>query len=454
MFDFKSKKKKILIIVALIIAVALFVVIINYDKFESFFSKVVDFISVLSPIFIGIAIAYILAPLERFFSRRVLKKMKTGKWHKFMSIFLTYFTVIGFITVFCLITIPQLLKSIADLPPRVHAFVDELQLAFNGLISRIESSEFYKSLSSTLGLEIFNLRDFFGSIVNGFVNIESLVNDLGDHMVDFFKELYSFAANSLIGFVLSIYLLAAKARLSAQGKMLLHAAFSEEKAHRILGIVKFSDKTFGSFIQGKIINSIITGLICSVFFAIFGLPYSQLLAFIVGVTDIIPVFGPFIGGIPCFFLVLIAAPEKLIIFLVLLILIQQIDANYIAPKILGESTGLSSLGVFVAILVMGGYFNLIGMIIGIPLVAIIVALVTKSVQKKLVARGLSPDIADYYYKHSDDLSINERDSFFKRIVNVAIRGSKKLLSFIKKIFSRKNKNKENNSSDGDQTNDQ
>ena len=161
-----------------------------------------------------------------------------------------------------------------------------------------------------------------------------------------------------------------------------------------------------------------------------------------GVTDIIPVFGPFIGGVPCLFLVLVAAPDKLILFLILLVLIQQFDANYIAPKILGESTGLSSLGVFLAILIMGGYFDLIGMIIGVPLVAIIVALTTKSVQRKLVARGLSPDIADYYYKHSDDLSIEESDSFFKRVVDSIIAASKKVCAGTKKLFSRKNKNKD------------
>ena len=156
-------------------------------------------------------------------------------------------------------------------------------------------------------------------------------------------------------------------------------------------------------------------------------------------TDIIPVFGPFIGGIPCAFLVLIADPSKLLLFVIIIALIQQFDGNYIAPKILGESTGLSSLGVFVAILVMGGYFGLVGMIIGVPLFAIIVALLTKSVEKKLAARGLSPDIADYYYRFSDDLSIEESESFFKKVGDSVIDSAKKIASIFKKIFGRKNK---------------
>ena len=129
-------------------------------------------------------------------------------------------------------------------------------------------------------------------------------------------------------------------------------------------------------------------------------------------------------------------------------LIQQFDGNYIAPKILGESTGLSSLGVFVAILVMGGYFGLLGMIIGVPLFAVITALLTKSVEKKLVAKGLSPDIADYYYRYSDDLSIEERESFFKKVGDNIINAIKKVLGFFKRIFSRKGrKDKENRDQD-------
>ena len=129
------------------------------------------------------------------------------------------------------------------------------------------------------------------------------------------------------------------------------------------------------------------------------------------------------------------------LFAIIIVLIQQIDGNYIAPKILGESTGLSSLGVFVAILVMGGYFGLPGMIIGVPLFAVIVALLTKSVERKLVARGLSPDIADYYYRYSDDLSIEEHESFFKKISDSIIESTRKFISFFKKLFSRKSTNK-------------
>lgn len=439
-FDFTNSKKKTLLVIVLIAIAVLLIVALNYEKFDSFFGQVGSFISVLNSVFTGIVIAYILSPLERFFSRRVLRKMKMGKLHKFLSIFLTYFLVIGLIAVFFLITTPQLLKSISELPPRLEVFISDLKVAVNGWIVTIEASDFYNAITSSFGAEKLNLTEFFNSIISGFVNAEGLISNLGNFAFSLLGKIYSFAANLLIGFFLSIYLLASKAKLSAQGKMIVNALFGKEKAKRFLGIVKFSDRTFGSFIQGKIINSIITGIISVIVFAIFGLPYPQLLAVIVGFTDIIPVFGPFIGGIPCAFLVLIAAPDKLILFIILIVLIQQFDGNYIAPKILGESTGLSSLGVFVAILVMGGYFGLIGMIIGVPLFAVIVALTMKSVEKKLAARGLSPDIADYYYRYSDDLSIEENESFFKRVIDSIIESSKKVGGFFKNIFSKKEKN--------------
>ena len=438
MVDLSSKKKKWLIIAAVALVVLL-AVIINYEQFEIFFGRIKALTSVLGSVFAGIIIAYILSPLERYFSRKALRKMKPGKWHKFLSIFLTYFVVIAFFTIFFVITIPQLIKSISELPPRLEGFIADLRVLISKWVTSIESSSFYRSILDTIGSESINLTEFANSIISGFINIEALVVTIGSSAVALLGQIYSFASNIFIGFFLSIYILASKAKLSAQGKMIVNALLGQEKARRFLGIVKFSDRTFGSFIQGKIINSIITGTISGIAFAIFGLPYAPLLAVIVGVTDIIPVFGPFIGGIPCAFLVLIADPSKLLLFVIIIALIQQFDGNYIAPKILGESTGLSSLGVFVAILVMGGYFGLVGMIIGVPLFAIIVALLTKSVERKLEARGLSPDIADYYYRFSDDLSIEESESFFKKVGDSVIDSAKKISSIFKKIFSRKNK---------------
>ena len=435
MFDTESKKKRWWHI-SLVALALLVIIIIFYDKFSSFFGLVGDIISVVNSIFVGAAIAYILNPLERFFSRKVLKKMKSGKWHKILSILFTYLLIIGILISFFLIIIPQLAKSVSELPPKLKEFIDILTVTLNDWMASFERSSFYKSLVDAFGAENVNLNNIVKGFLDTFVNIEHIISDIANSSVSIIGRIYSFAADALIGFVLSIYLLSAKSRLAAQGKMITTAVLGESKSKKFIGFLKFSDRTFGGFIQGKLINSFITGVISGIFFSIFGLPYPILLGVIVGVTDIIPVFGPFIGGIPCAFLVLIAAPHKILLFIIIIVLIQQFDGNYIAPKILGESTGLSSLGVFIAIIVMGGYFGLPGMIIGVPLFAVIFMLIKNSVESKLAKRGLSSDIFDYYSKYSDDLMNEEHKSYFKKVVDLVIEFTKKLAAGCAKLVSK------------------
>ena len=434
MFDLDTKKKKIIAIVALIVLAVLIIVIINYESFDNFFKMLSGLVSVLNSVFIGIVLAYILNPLERFFSRYVLKKMKSGKWHKFLSITLTYLLVIGILTTFLLITIPQLAKSFSELPLKLEVFINDMSVTISEWIVSFKSSDFYKSMLESLDVDDIDINALFSSFLSTFINIEALISQIAGSSMEIIGSIYSGTANAIVGFVLSIYLLASKEKLTAQGKMITTAFFGKEKARKIYGMLRFADRTFGGFIQGKIINSFIIGIISGICFALFGLPYPQLLAIIVGVTDIIPVFGPFIGAVPCAFLVLIAAPEKLWLLILLIVVIQQIDGNYISPKILGESTGLSALGVFVAIIVMGGYFGLIGMIIGVPLFAVILAIIKASVEKKLKTRGLSTDIYDYYAKHADDLMVEEHDSYFKRVVDFIINAIKKLVVLCTKFF--------------------
>ena len=200
----------------------------------------------------------------------------------------------------------------------------------------------------------------------------------------FAKNLYTGVSDAFLGIVFSIYLLIAKDRLKAWYKKIIYAICGKEKSGEFLEVLKYTDKTFGGFIQGKLINAVIITILTYIAFWIFNIPYPQLLAVIIGVTDIIPVFGPFIGCIPSAFIVIIAAPEKLIPMLIIILVIQQIDGNYIGPKILGESTGLSALGVFAAIIVMGGYFGIIGMLIGVPTFAVALYLIDKAVDKKLI----------------------------------------------------------------------
>ena len=191
-------------------------------------------------------------------------------------------------------------------------------------------------------------------------------------------------------------MLASKERLKAQVKKFTTAMFPPKGRHRFYRYVRLCDRTFGGFFVGKIIDSLIIGAITLVVLLIFRMPYALLISTIICVTNIIPVFGPFIGAIPSAFIIFIVSPSKALIFLVLILLIQQLDGNVIGPKILGDSTGLSTLGVIISIVIMGEYFGIVGMIVGVPIFAVAVALVKEFLEQKLRAKDLPTDTSEYY----------------------------------------------------------
>lgn len=439
MLNLEPKKQKKLIVWASIIIVAVFlaVIIIHYDKFESFFSLIGDKITILNPVFIGIIIAYLLNPIEKFFIKKVFKKVKSNKTHKALSILCTYVLIIGLISIFLLIAVPQVLVSINEMPEKLRGFAIDATAVLEKHLTNFENSEFFVSIMNAFDIESLDIEQIVKDFASDLVSIEQFLQTVADSSLGIIESVYTTLKDLVIGFILSIYLLAAKERILAVCKKIIIAVFGKEKGSNYLGILKFTNKTFGGFIQGKLINAVIIGILTWIAFVIFGVPYPQLLAIIITITDLIPVFGPFIGAVPSAFIVLIAAPEKLIIMILLIIVIQQIDGNYIGPKILGESTGLSALGVFLAIIIMGGYFGIPGMLLGVPIFAVTSALIQRSVDKKLTKDGESTDITDYYSKHSLEDDEHKHNNLFKRIVDFFAKYVKiivlSIIGFFKKL---------------------
>ena len=182
----------------------------------------------------------------------------------------------------------------------------------------------------------------------------------------------------------------------AQIRKFRKAMFSKKTDDRIEEVVTLADKTFGGFIFGKILDSLVIGILTFVMLAIFDVsPYNLLIATFVGITNVIPVFGPFIGAIPSFFIVLISNPEKAFLFLVLILIIQQLDGNIIGPKILGDNTGVSSLCVIIAIAICSTLWGVMGMIIGVPIFAVVIELIKRMLEKRLIAKGEPTDTLEY-----------------------------------------------------------
>ena len=193
-----------------------------------------------------------------------------------------------------------------------------------------------------------------------------------------------------------MYILSAKERLKAQTVKVATAVFSPNKARRFFKYVNLCDRIFGGFFIGKIIDSMIIGTITLVALLIFRIPYAPLVSAIVGITNIIPVFGPFIGAIPSAFIIFMDSPQKALLFLVLILLIQQLDGNVIGPRILGNTTGISSLGVIISIIIMGEYCGVIGMLVGVPIFAVVISIVKEIVDNKLKSKNKPTDTAEYY----------------------------------------------------------
>ena len=432
-----NMQKKRLVFSILLIALALVVVIIIFkDQFSNFVDDVNEKLSVLSSLFIGAIIAYLINPVEKFFFS-CYRKIQKHNIRKFLSILSSFVLVIGMIVLFVVISLPQIAKSVGELPARLQEFAtavsEKLTVWYNDFID----SEFYHTIVETTGKEI-DINEILASLGETYLNIDTLLNQISTYLVQFVKNLYTGISDTFIGLIFSVYLLAAKDRLKAQAKKLTTAIVGTERIDGVLDTLRYTDHAFGGFIQGKLVNAIIIFVLTFLAFWIFGIPYPQLLALIIGITDIIPVFGPFIGAIPSAFIVLIAAPEKVIPMLLIILIIQQIDGNYIGPKILGESTGLSALGVFVAIIVMGGYFGIIGMLIGVPTFAVAQYLITKAVDKRLVARGASADLDDYYTDpnaaHLNDQGIH--NNLFTRMIDAIVDLAKTVFFAVVRFFKK------------------
>ncbi len=369
----------------------------NIPFFSDAFAKFND---IMSPVYYGLIFAYIANPLMVFFEKRVLKfKKKERKVLKrTISLVLTYLIILSVIAAFFMLLLPQVIASFNDLYSKVETLVKNIIPEFEAFLNtlNIDYSEYpnLKELltSDTITDTLKSFLDFFQSslknIYNWFQNnFKNIYGSISQIVGGFF--------DILIGFIFSVYFLASKERLCAQLKKCIRALLSDKNYNSFFVFLKDTDKKFGSFIIGKIVDSLIIGVITFVVLAIIGMPYYPLVSVIVCVTNIIPFIGPFIGAIPCAFIILIESPIYCLIFVIFIIVLQQLDGNYIGPRILGDAIGISSLWILFAITVMGGYFGLFGMLIGAPLFAVIYSLVKNLVENKLKAKELPYETENY-----------------------------------------------------------
>ena len=357
---------------------------LNYNDFGTYIS---DFISVLNPIIYGVVIAYVLNKIMKIYENKVFRFLdkKPGKmrFKRTISIICTYVTFIALIAGFIWLIAPQVIAGLTDLRYNIPFYMETVE---EWLLELSEENDTMHDL-------VFDIFAYANDILD---SLGDIVAEIMPRITEWLSQIITFLKDLAIGIILSVYFLAQKEKFLAQGKRLTRAIFSEGKYSGAVSLMKKIDNSFGGYLVAMGVDSFLVMIECFLLFGLCGIPYYPLVSFIVGVTNFIPFFGPFIGAIPSAFIIFIADPMKVLIFIVLIVLIQQIDGNIIAPRIIGSHIGISSVWVVIAVTVMSGFFGFIGMIIGVPLFSVIYTIIDEAIAKKLEDKNCETDIMDFY----------------------------------------------------------
>ena len=379
---------------AISLSIIFFFLIYRFDGFGDAIAKLTG---ILMPFIYGAVIAYLLKPvcntIEDFLRRFIPSKMK-GLINA-LSVALTILFGLLLIYALFMMIVPQLVTSVTTLYYTAQAnFAKFVQWANH--VEFIENNETIMSLLNSA-------YDTMTTNLDGWVKntlIPSMQNIVSGAAVGVLNVV-TVAKNLIIGIIVAVYMLASRKRFVQQAKLIVYSVIKPHWAELITEEVKYADKMFGGFINGKIMDSAIIGVLCYIGCLIFKFPSALLVSVIIGVTNVIPFFGPFIGAVPATLLILIQNPIKALWFILFVLVLQQLDGNIIGPKILGNTTGLSSFWVLFAILLFGGLWGFVGMIVGVPLFAVIYDVI-----KKLVIHGLHRneelELLNDYHDHFGD----------------------------------------------------
>ncbi len=391
-------------VLVICLCILFFFLIYRYNGFAAGWKKLT---TILQPIIIGIVIAYLINPIMVFFETYLMrwiepKMKKKEKAKKLCRTIATFGALLVFILIIVLLLvmlIPQLVESIQGLVTTLPAEVQNLINKTNKYLSG--DSEMADFLENTLVYATNYVRDW--AMNDLLPKSNAYLTSITSGLIGFFKVLL----NIVVGLIVSVYLLFSKETFIGQLKKILYAIFKPRKANIIVETARKSNEIFGGFISGKILDSAIIGVLCYIVLMFMKMPYTVLVSVIVGVTNVIPFFGPFIGAVPSFLIIVLANPIQGIYFLIFIFILQQIDGNIIGPTILGDSTGLSPFWVVFAIMVGGGLFGFIGMLLGVPVFAVIYYIVEKLVNYFLQRRNLPRESEQYIEVERVNTTTNE-----------------------------------------------
>ena len=386
-----------LVIVGFVLAVVYYIPIAEFIK---------NFFHILSPILYGFVFAYILCPVCNFFDAICKKLYGNKKIHKYLlnpisskgGIVLTYLVFLTALAGVFYIIIPQISDSFNNFYSNYKIYIARA----DRILGNIAVNTNFIPAETAAAIEK-GLIDFIEQFVERIFEFSPiLINTISGFAVEIW--------NIVLGIVISIYMLWERKSFMRRGKKLLYAYLQENTAETVCAGFKRTHEVFGRFVNGKILDSIIIGILCFIGTTILNIPYAPLVSLIVGITNVIPYFGPFLGAIPSAVIVFLNNPVKCIWFIIFVFLLQQLDGNVIGPKILGQSIGVSSFWIITSLLIMGGLYGVIGMVIAVPLYAILNYVISKAANKRLRKKGLCINDKGVFRVDIDKTCLEDEDS--------------------------------------------
>lgn len=346
-------------------------------------------VAILRPFIYGGVIAYLLRPLCNWLSRKFNEWMKNKHKRLAEALAILVSIIVGILVVYTLIIMiaPQLYRSIATL---WNAIPDKVNEVFAWASATFGENEVLMNYVDMIYSQVYSTLDAWATETL-VPQITSIVSGVG---MSVWKVLLT-VKDILIGVIAAVYLLANRKKFSRQGTMIIRSIFKPRAADLILDEIAYIDRMFAGFIDGKLVDSAIIGVLCYIGCSILKMPNTLLISAIIGVTNVIPFFGPFLGAIPATLLILIESPIKALWFVIFVLVLQQFDGNILGPKILGDHTGVDSIWVLFSILLFGGLWGLVGMIIAVPLFAVIYDLIKRVVKLGLARNGYN-DMLEHY----------------------------------------------------------
>ena len=378
-----------------IAAATIFYMALNY--LDLLKSALASLIRVLSPFIWGLVISYLLSPLVRFLQNKAFGPLfekifakrpeKGSKAARILAVVFAEIIMLALITGLFFLIIPQLYSSIETIVINSPTYIESLTNWVNKMLTDFPEVRDY--VVGMLGDVNTDLVSWLQTTI--LPRLGSLLSNVGTDVRYVVTSVY----NLVIGIIVSVYLLSNTETFIASAKRILYSIMSVDTAKRFLNILRFADRTFIGFINGKLLDSAIIGLICYIGCSILNMPYALLVSVMIGITNIIPFFGPLIGAVPSALIILMVDPVKCLVFVIFVILLQQLDGNIIGPKILGNSVGINGFWVMFSIIIGAGFFGFWGMVLGVPVFVVIYTIIKESVRRKLLRSDLPTDEASY-----------------------------------------------------------